>query len=121
MLTDEQRGLLIEGFRLGLSDKLLADRLSVSYIQVYKFRRSKDISAKDLLDNRLASWVSLIRQGISLHIISDMYNVKPASIRQMLWREIQFSFKDLKDEMKTKLPVGLKKTEITLLGQARKK
>jgi uncharacterized protein YpbB len=97
MLTVKQRALLVEGFGLGLQDKIIAERIGISFTQVYSFRKSQKISGRDLLENRLNTWMDLIRNGMSIESIAKIYILKPASIRQMLWREKIFSFRQAKD------------------------
>lgn len=120
MLTVEQQGLLTEGFGLGLRDDINARRLTLSRKEVYAFRRSMKVSAKDLLENRLNTWVAMIRDAESLDSISKMYKVKPSSIRQMLWREKQFHFRKVKGDIRAagiaKLKRGMAEDKIKLLG-----
>ncbi len=100
MLTQEQRKIISEGFKLGIPDIQIAERLSLKYNQIYKFRKKQEISAKDMLKNRLDTWEKMIRDGESLDFIAKIYGFKPSSIRQMLWRERQFSFKQVKEDIK---------------------
>ncbi len=120
MLTNDQRKLLIEGFELGLPDSLISKRLDLGRLQVYKFRKSINISAKDVLENRLSTWAEMIGNGITLEYIAEIYAVKPTSIRQMLWRERQFSFREAKKKLMlsslTNQSHKFKKTTIKLFG-----
>lgn len=100
MLTQEQRDLLGEGFELGLYDNLIAKRIGITLKRVYGYRKTLNITGKDLLENRLNSWMKMIRNGFSLELISLVYDVKPQSIRLMLWREKQFSFRQAKQELR---------------------
>lgn len=100
MLTQDQRDLLVEGFELGLYDNLIAKRIGITLKRVYGYRKSLNITGKDLLENRLNSWMNMVRNGFSLELISLVYDVKPQSIRLMLWREKQFSFREAKQELR---------------------
>jgi hypothetical protein len=100
MLTNDQRKLLIKGFKSGLPDSLLSKRLNIDRKHIYMFRWSMNISAKDVLENRLDSWADMISKGISLELIAEIYAVKPTSIRQMLWRGRQFSFRSAKEQLR---------------------
>jgi len=99
-LSSTKRKDLDEGFVLGLPDTLQAERLNICRTIISAYRRYQGISAKDMLERRLDSWEELIREGKSLDLIAQWYGVKSSSIRQMLWRERQFSFRQVKDELK---------------------
>ncbi len=121
MLTNDQRTLVNEGFKLGLHDTLIAKRLSLSLHEVYKFRRKQKISSKDVLENRLNTWARMIKEGNDLALLAEMYEVKPTSIQQMLWRERAFSFREVKRESMmavsiTKQARNIKKSSFKLLG-----
>jgi hypothetical protein len=100
MLTEEQRKLINDGFALGLPDSLTAARLGLSIRQVFRYRKSLQITASHVKENRLNSWIHMIYSGVGIEFIGVMYNVMPGSIRQMLWREKDFSFRKLKEEMR---------------------
>jgi len=118
--SEEQETLAMEAFSLGLPDRLTAKRLALRQNDIFKFRESKNISSKDILENRLDNWSEMIKNGLHLELISEMYDVKPASIRQMLWRERQFSFRDATKNLRlASLPKQIeeiKKGNAKLLG-----
>jgi hypothetical protein len=121
MLTTQQCRHIKEGFKLGLHDTLIAKRLDLSLHEVYKFRRKLKISARSVLENRLNTWARLIKEGTSLDLLSEMYDVKPTSIQQMLWRELGFSFREAKRESLMVVSVSkqtrnIKKSAFELLG-----
>ena len=97
MLTDEQRGLIIQGIAKGFPDTQIAEKLGcVTHAQVFNFRRSLEISAKTVLNNRHETWIKMLNSGIGLDLISEIYEVKARSIQYSLWRAKSFSFVDAK-------------------------
>lgn len=99
-MTDDLHKLMEEGFKLGLYDRLIAQRLSISSKQVYGYRRSLNISGKDLQENRLNAWMSMIRSGYSLDLVALIYEIKPQSVRIELWRKKQFSFREARKNLR---------------------
>ncbi len=96
MLTQAQRTRLKKGFRQGFPDNILAEQLALSPRQVARFRHTLEIDVKVILENRLNTWIELIHKGGSPDAIAHAYGVKPNSLRQMLWREKRFSFREAK-------------------------
>lgn len=97
MLTDEQRRLIMQGIAKGFPDTQIAEKLAcVTHAQVFHLRRSLEISAKTVLDNRYETWMKMLNSGIGLDLISEIYEVKTRSIQYSLWRAKSFSFVDAK-------------------------
>ncbi|PTT89397.1 hypothetical protein DBR42_07875 [Pelomonas sp. HMWF004] len=87
---------MIQGFRLGLSDPMIADKLNLSHMQVFNFRKANGITSDEVKQNRYNTWIEMLGRGLSLESLAKQYRVKPLSIRQALWRERGYSFKDVK-------------------------
>ena len=97
MLTLEQRDLIIKGLSKGLTDPLIAESIpGVTKTQVFNFRQSMKITADQVRVNRYNTWIRMIESGISLEVIGPLYNVKPLSIKIALWKNKDYSFKEVR-------------------------
>jgi hypothetical protein len=96
MLTVKQKHLIKLKLNRGYSDNIIADQLSLKRNLVFKYRQSLLIAADEVFERRLDVWIFLLNRGKHINSIAEKYRVKPYSIRQMLWRERDFSFTALK-------------------------
>ena len=99
-LTDEKKLQIVELLKQGFSDKQIAEKVGqVSNVTIGEFRKSLGITREALLQTRRNCWVALVKKGETVDRIAEMYQVKPTTVQQTLWRQ-DFSFAEVKRESK---------------------
>lgn len=90
-----QKKIIESAWDRGFRDRQIADFLGVSYLDVFHYRKSLGIPITSITENRYDTWIRLIEKGVSLETIGETYEVKPNSIKLKLWKEKDFSFREI--------------------------
>lgn len=90
-----QKKIIESAWDRGFRDRQIADFLGVSYLDVFHYRKNLGIPITSITENRYDTWIRLIEKGVSLETIGETYEVKPNSIKLKLWKEKDFSFREI--------------------------
>lgn len=84
MLTDEQKYQILHALKRGFFDPQISERLGLTITQVTYFRSWQGITGKQVMDNRLDTWISLLQRGFSTKDIAQLYDLKRTSTISIL-------------------------------------
>ena|SRR5471032_2985786 len=110
MLTAEQKTLITKGLSRGVADTQIAESIpGVKHMQVFLFRKSQGITAKQVLEIRYDTWIRLLESGMSVELVASLYRVKPESVLNTLYRHRHFSYTEAKKRGQRAIEAGFRK------------
>ncbi len=96
MLTDEQKLLIKQGLRKGVTDPLIAKAVGVKHMAVFHYRKTLGITSDEVREMRYDNWVRLLESGVDVERVAALYEVKPATILTTLQKKRGFSYAEAK-------------------------
>ncbi|WP_454875145.1 hypothetical protein [Paraburkholderia xenovorans] len=109
MLTDEQKKLITKGLSRGVADTQIAEAIGVKHMQVFNYRKSIGVSSQQVVDARYDTWIRLLEAGMSVDLVASMYQVKPESVLNSLYRKRDFSYTEAKKRGQKAIEAGFRK------------
>jgi hypothetical protein len=106
MFTPQEKVKIQSGFDRGLPDTLIAKRLRLKHMAVFKFRLECGITQETILKNRYDTWVRLLEDGVDVEDVALRYDIRAQSVRVALWRTRQFSFVEIKRRQRAEAEDG---------------
>jgi hypothetical protein len=108
VLNDEQKHQITQAIKRGFFDPQIASRLGLTPTQVARFRMWQGVTGKQVMVNRLDTWISLLERGLSTMDIAQMYELtKTSTITILLARHRGLSIQKVRKAAQEKKMAAL--------------
>lgn len=97
-LTPLHKSKIADALERGVKDSVIARAIAMPVEEVRAHRKSLGINREHVTNIRHEYWKKMLYKGKSLEEISQLYGVKPQSIKLMLWNKERFSLVDAKKQ-----------------------